>query len=224
MARRISYPVLLSRQQQLYLRASFDALDSETMEQGARASGDSLRVLRLSADYALSDTALGPKLAGSNTVSVRFSQGLPWLGASAVDRSDAGRLDERIGFSKVDAEITRDQTLYTFAEGPRLSLYGLAAGQKTADVLPSAESSISAACAARGFYSGEVEGDNGLALTAELRLTSSFSAELLGNPVHVTPQFFAFYDWGATWQIRRVTPTRRCAASGSVSARASPRL
>jgi len=197
----LSYPLLLSRQQQLYLRASLDAVDSDTQEQGARASGDSVRALRLSGDYSLSDIVLGDTRQGDSHVSVVLSKGLSILGASVNGRADAGRLNENLDFSKVSGYIDRDQTLLTVPNGPRISLYGLATGQGTSDVLPSVEQFyLGGIHYTRGFYAGEVTGDNALAGTGELRVTSHFTLDAFGTEVPITPQFYLFYDWGETWQ------------------------
>jgi hemolysin activation/secretion protein len=211
----VSYPLLLRRQQQLYLRGSFDALDTDTLEQDSRASGDSLRVLRGGADYGLTDTVLGTDFAGTSTVSVRVSQGLSAFGASSNGRGDAGRLNENTAFTKFSAEFTRDQTLITLADGTRISLFGLAAGQGTGDILPSSEQFyLGGLRYTRGFYSGEVVGDNALALSAELRVSSSFVTDLFGTSLAITPQFYGFCDWGETWQNQATDANQRLESYG----------
>jgi hemolysin activation/secretion protein len=197
----MSYPLVLRRQQQLYLRAAFDAIDVETLANGERASADDLRVLRAEADYTLSDTLLGTRFDGTNAVTARLSKGLTAFGASAQDRPDAGRLHEDPTFFKFNAEISRDQTLYRFADGPRVSLFGLVAGQASPDVLPNEEQFyLGGLRFTRGFYSGEVVGDNAVAATAELRVTSTYLLDALGRQIVLTPQFYGFYDDGETWQ------------------------
>ncbi len=197
----ISYPVLLSRQQQLYLRASFDALDFG--DDGAGRTGEwrqpagAAAVRRLCAlrhrawpEACRQQHGFRALLSGA-ALARRLGRGpLRRRAARRADRLQQGRCGNH---PRPDAvHLCRGSAPVAVRAGRRA---------KTADVLPSAEEFyLGGLRYTRGFYSGEVEGDNGLALTAELRLTSSFSAELLGNPVHVTPQFFAFYDWGATWQ------------------------
>lgn len=213
----IAYPAILRRQQQLYIRADFDALDTQTLEQGAQASADDLRVVRLEADYNLSDTVFGFSRSADNTAFVRLSHGLTILGASANGRPDAGRLNEDTGFLKVNAEFTRDQTLATIPNGPRISLFGLLAGQATRDILPTVEEFyLGGLTYTRGFYSGEVSGDNALAATVELRFSSNYVAELFGTSLALTPQFYGFYDWGETWQnqIRMPISGWNCSVSG----------
>ena len=70
-----SYPVIRSRQQTLNVYAVFDGLESSisntTTGERARASFDSLRVLRMGEDYALSDIWLGGDRSAVNVASVR---------------------------------------------------------------------------------------------------------------------------------------------------------
>lgn len=212
----VSYPLLLSRAQQLYVRALFDALDAEALEEGSRANGDSLRILRAQADYSLADTWLGDTRAGSTAVTVRLSQGLPLLGASANGRTDAGRLNEDMRFSKIDGEISRDQTVATFEGGERLSVFGLAAGQATRNILPSAEEFyLGGMRYTRGFYSGEASGDRGLAATLELRLTTELTEQVFGHSIALTPQFYAFYDWGESWANQSTDAGHRLRSFGA---------
>ena len=199
----VSYPLLLSRHQQLYVRGLFDALDTETLEVGSRASGDSLRTVRAEADYNLSDSILGTNMPGVSTAGLRVSKGLAGLGASSNGRPNAGRLNENVQFTKVDGEITRDQTLAYLPEGgPRVSLFGLFTGQASADIMPSAEQFyLGGLRYTRGFYVGQVSGDQAVAATAELRLSWDTVVDVFGTgPLALTPQVFAFYDWGETWQ------------------------
>ena len=86
----LSYPVIRSRQQTLNVNLAFDALDSNISiapngTPRARASYDALRVLRLGADYALSDLWLGADRSAVNAV----------VGAHLARPEAAGRLDQR---------------------------------------------------------------------------------------------------------------------------------
>jgi hemolysin activation/secretion protein len=211
----VTYPVILSRRQRLYVSADFDALDGGTLEEGSRASGDSLRIARIEANDSISDVLLGTQFDGLSTVSVRVSHGLGVFGGSGNGRPDAGRLNENIGFTKVNAELSRDQTLFTVPQGPRISLFGLAAGQGSKDIMPTAEEFyLGGLNYTRGFYSGEVTGDNALALTAELRVSSSYTADLFGTPLAIAPQLYGFYDWGETWQNQSSDANQRLRTYG----------
>ena len=78
-----------------------------------RASRDSLRVGRLGAEYALDDILLGGARPAVNFLSLRLSQGLPFLGGTGNGNGTPGRQNERVDFTKVAVELTRTQTLFT---------------------------------------------------------------------------------------------------------------
>jgi hemolysin activation/secretion protein len=197
----LSYPLLLSRQQQLYLRGDLDALNSDTYEQSILAAQDNVRAARVEADYTLADTFLGTSFDAQNSLMVKLSRGFFAFGATPNDAVNAGRLGEDHGFFKVNAEFSRDQTLMTFPKGERISVYGLAAGQYSPNVLPNSEQFyLGGLRYTRGYYSGEVVGDSALALTGELRYSFSDIAEAFGTSFTLSPQFYGFYDWGETWQ------------------------
>jgi hemolysin activation/secretion protein len=115
----VSYPLLRQREQSLNLLANFDAIESNVdvnLGPGGssqRSSYDSLRILRLGADYALLDTWLGPERTGLNGVSTRLSQGLGILGASknGDTTTPPPRLGEDITFTKITGQVSRTQTL-----------------------------------------------------------------------------------------------------------------
>jgi len=107
------------------------------------------------------------------------------------------------------------QTLATVPGGPRISLFGLVAGQASRDILPSAEEFyLGGQSFTRGFYAGEATGDRALAATAELRLSGQYSEEVFGSTVKLTPQLYAFYDWGETWQNQATDADHRLRSYG----------
>ena len=197
----VSYPLIKSRSQTLNIVAAFDATESEVTSQ--RTTYDSTRVLRAGADYALQDTWLGDATPALNLVMARLSQGIggPLLGASRNGDANAGRAGERFDFTKATAQFSREQTLFAPWDGATVSLLGLANGQVANTALPPAEQFyLGGANFTRGYYSGQVAGDNALALTAELRLNTGFDSTVLGRALAVGAQFYGFYDWGQTWQ------------------------
>jgi hemolysin activation/secretion protein len=202
----LTYPVIRSRQQTLYTYLAFDGLQSTiyTTATGVRAlaNQDSLRVLRLGEDYALSDTLLGADRSAINAVSVRLSKGLPILGATTNGSSQTSpRQGENVSFSKINFEASRTQTLFYPWDGGSVALMALLAGQWTDDILPPAEQFyLGGARFTRGYYAGQVPGDKALAATAELQLNTSFELNSFGISGDVATQFYAFYDWGETWQ------------------------
>ena len=210
----LTYPLIRARQQTLNLVGSFDLLDSviTSLPQslGAAssaatppASRDSPRVLRAGIDYAVQDLWAGDTRPAVNGVSVRVSQGVSALGAS-IDAASPARVGEQLDFTKVTAEITRDQTLFSPWSGASISLFGLATGQGSGSVLPPAEEFfLGGNRYTRGFYVGEVAGDSALALTSELRLTTATDVTVFGRPIDIGTQYYLFYDYGEVWQNQK---------------------
>jgi hemolysin activation/secretion protein len=200
----LSYPVIRSRQQTLNVYTSLDALDSNVRDGVplTLTSDDSLRVLRVGEDYAMSDLWLGADRPATNAVSVRLSQGLRILGAETNGTAaDAARQKERSDFFKANFEVTRTQTLFTPFEGSSVALMGLLAGQWSEDILPPAEQFyLGGSQYTRGYYSGQIPGDKALVATVELQFNTGTNLSMWGLSADVSTQFYLFYDWGETWQ------------------------
>jgi hemolysin activation/secretion protein len=200
----LSYPVIRSRQQTLNLYTSLDALESNvhTGTPLTLSSYDSLRVLRLGEDYAMSDLWLGATRPANNVVSVRLSQGLRILGAETNGTApDAARQHERSDFFKVNFETSRTQTLFTPTPSTSVALMGLLAGQWTENILPPAEQFyLGGSQYTRGYYAGQIPGDKALVATVELQFNTGTNLSMWGLSAEVSTQFYLFYDWGETWQ------------------------
>ncbi len=201
----LTYPLIRSRIQTLNLVGSFDALEEQitTLSNGTRgrASFDSLRVARIGADYARSDLLLGGIREAVNSASVRLSQGLSLFGASPSFAADAPRVGEQTNFFKASAQLSRTQTVFAPWDQATVAVMGLLAGQYSPNVLPPAEQFYLGGLEFnRGYYSGEVTGDKAVAATAELQLNTPVDLGRFGLSAPVPTQFYAFYDWGETWQ------------------------
>ncbi len=204
----LSYPLIRVRQQSVNLFASADAIDTQTnFQQTAggpvtRASYDALRVLRLGGDYARLDTLLGADRSATSTGNIRVSQGLAAFGATPNDNPTASRLGETTNFTKVNGEIGRNQSLFQPWDTAGVALQLSAAGQYSGDVLPPVEQFyLGGPHFNRGYYWGQVTGDSALTATAELQLNTPIPLPDM-VPWEVNAQFYAFYDWGETWQSR----------------------
>lgn len=202
---RLSYPLIRARQQSLELYTSFDGIDSEVSTAAggvrSRASYDALRVLRAGLEYARTDLLAGNSRGALNTASFSFSHGLPILGAAQDGATAAPRIGERTDFFKFDFRLSRTQTLFQPWRNASVALMGLVTGQWTSDILPPAEEFYLGGFEyTRGYYAGQVSGDKGLATTAELQLNTPIDLDRVGLTEDVEAQFFAFYDWGETWQ------------------------
>ena len=210
------YPLIRRRQQTMDLTASLDAIQSDvSVGNGAvSVSKDTIRVLRFGASYALHDILLGADRGATNALKVRLSQGLPAFGASVSVGSTAPASNEAISFTKINAEISRTQTLFEPWNGADVSLLGLVAGQKSNQVLPQVEQfQLGGLQLNPGYYSGEVTGDSALAVYAELQLNDTWSIPLWRH-FDAATQFFGFWSWGETWNNGPLRLNQRIASAG----------
>ena len=203
----LSYPIIRSRQQTLNSYLVFDGLDSNISTQPTgstrqQASYDALRIVRVGADYALSDVWLGAERSAVNALSLRISEGMKLLGATTDGNSRTSpRPGEQTGFTKINFETSRTQTLFAPWEGATVGLMGLLTGQWSPNILPPAEQFyLGGARFTRGYYAVQVPGDKALAATAELQLNTGFETTVFSRSFDISTQYYVFYDWGETWQ------------------------
>lgn len=225
------YPVIRSRQQNLNVTLALDGIETaiNTNAGGGAAPGpsatnsyDSLRIVRASTDYALSDLWLGDSHPAANNLYARISKGLDILGASA-DNFSPPRAGEQTNLLKVDFQFSRTQTLFFPWQGSSVALLGLIAGQWSPSILPPSEQFyLGGTQFTRGYYSGEVAGDKALAATLELQLNTPLNMSWAGLAADVNSQFYAFYDWGEVWQNQsNVLAPRIASAGGGVRVQAT---
>ena len=120
-----------------------------------------------------------------------------------------------MNFTKFTAELSRTQTLFTPWDGASVALKARVAGQGSKDILPPSEKYfLGGSEINRGFYSGEVTGDNALAWSFELQLNTGLELNVFSYPVPITAQFYAFYDRGETWENRLADPDTRLSSEG----------
>jgi hemolysin activation/secretion protein len=213
----LSYPVILKRNQSLTLNLRFDGIENDIHANGVRTSSDSLRVARLAVQYALQDLLLGDDRDALNIVNVQVSEGLPILGASPDGRPAgvAGRGGEHTDFLKINGSIGRTQTLFQPFDEATVALRLEAGGQYAGVVLPSEEEfTLGGSRFTRGFYSGQVVGDNGAYATAELQLNTGYDFSVLSNDIDLGVQYYAFYDWGETWSNLKTDLNYRLRSGG----------
>ena len=215
----LTFPAIRARNETLDLYTSLDAIESEIglLSNGtrARASFDSLRIARIGGDYARSDLLLGAGRGAVNEVSVRLSKGLAGLGASQDGAANLPRTGEAADFLKVDARISRSQTLFSPYEGATVALLGVVAGQFTNSIMPPAEEFyLGGLQYLRGYESGIITGDRVLTATIELDFNTSIDLSAVALPAPVPVQVYGFYDWGETWQHDPQSLSVRAASSG----------
>jgi hemolysin activation/secretion protein len=198
------HPVIRSRPLNLNLSGQFDAYESTVEfrsapgEATARQSRDAVRALRFGLDGAFQDAWLATAPAAAATTGlVRLSQGVTSLGASDGDSGLASRAGSDFGFSKVVAEASRLQPLFSPGDGWLVSLFGVVAAQWSDDVLPPAEKFyLGGNRLGRGFYAGQVSGDRALAGSIELQVGRVFDLPNL----RLGAQVYAFRDEGSAWE------------------------
>lgn len=204
------YPVIRERRQTLNAFLNLDFVDTDVRTNAGptgnriRTARDELRVGRLGAEYALSDIVLGGERPGLNYARLTLSQGLPFLGGTGNDNPTPGRVGSKYDFTKVTLELSRTQTLFSPWQGATVALRTRLLGQATPDVLPPAEKFFLGGTEInRGFYAGEVSGDNAITGSIELQLNTGFDVPVFGRVIPVTTQFYAFFDAGRTWENKR---------------------
>jgi len=215
----VSYPVIRSRQQTLSVTGLFDGIESDISTLGPegrqRASFDSLRVLRVDAQDAFSDTWLGATRNAEDLANLRVSQGLQIFGASEEDGRQLPRLHEQVNFTKVNGELDRTQTLFPVGDTGTVLLKLAAAGQYSQSVIPPEEEFyLGGPNFDRGFYYGQVTGDK--ALTGSFQpMFDKPLPDISFLPSPLSSEFYAFYDWGETWENQKLDAGHRLRSTGA---------
>jgi hemolysin activation/secretion protein len=217
-----SYPVIRSRKQNLNTWLSLDGIDSSIGTSSgvggtpALTSYDAVRVLRLGADYAVSDLLAGDERPGVNGISARLSKGMDILGATSSGTSPTvARTGEQTNFQKFNFQASRTQTLFYPWQGASIGVMGLVTGQWSNSILPPVEEFyLGGAQFTRGYYSGQVAGDKALASTVELQLNTGIDLSRVGLSTEISSQFYVFYDWGEIWQNQAASLASRIASTG----------
>lgn len=181
----LSYPILRSREESLFVGGEFDFRNIEEETDGDKTEEDRLRVLRLEGRYLRSDP-----FDGFNVLEVEVSRGLDVLDATDKPGPLRSRPDGDAVFTKLSGTFRRLQPLPF-----RFSLLTTAAGQLADDeLLSSEEFAVGGARFGRAFDGSEITGDNGAAALVELRHNVVIDS---GEPF--SAQLYGFYDWGAVW-------------------------
>lgn len=182
---RIWYPLIRSRQQNLWLTGVFDFREVKQDFEGIDAYKDRVRVLRVRANYNLTDSFRGTTFA-----TLEVSQGLGILGASTADSALRSNSNGRSDFTKFFLSVTRQQGL-----GGDFGLQIDFAGQKSQEALLSSEQfAIGGSRFGRAYNFSAIQGDDGVAVSAELRYGKN-----LNWPWLQAFQLYGYYDFGAVW-------------------------
>lgn len=178
----LSYPVLRSRRQSLWLNLGVEGRDIEETRLGATQYNDKLRTVALSANYRKTHPG------GLTTLFARATQGLDAIdpsGTAPLSRPDADGV-----FTKFDFLATRSQKI----SGP-FSVYAAAGGQVSMDpLLASEEFSVGGSRFGRAYDYSELNGEDGVAALGELRFTQKPALAFIEQL-----QVYLFADYGAVW-------------------------
>lgn len=181
-----SYPVIRSRNANLYALASFDAkLLSDEIGPVSQVSDKDIRALTVGLRGESRDGFGG---GGWNTGSWSWTSGELDIQSPLERAVDAATARSQGRFNKLQYTVSRLQTV----AGP-LSLYGSLRGQMTTDNLDASEKmELGGAYAVRAYPEGEAYGDEGYVATVEARLAlDQWTASLPGRF-----QLIGFVDTG----------------------------
>jgi hemolysin activation/secretion protein len=177
---------LQTRKSSLTLIASAGFSDVSERDVLGAIYNDHIRSVRLGADYQRQDD-----LGGRNYLTVGVRQGLAVLGAS--HHGDDLLSTNGTGIASIlDFAYTRYQKL-----SDPWSLKISTAGQlASATLLESQELYLGGPMFGRGYYGGELSGDNGVAGELELRFDQALKHDFLNGY-----QLYGFIDRGTVWNV-----------------------
>ena len=171
-----SYPLIRSRNANLYALASFDAkFLSDEIGLVSQVSDKEIRSLTVGLR---GDSRDGFGGGGWNTGSWSWTSGELDIESPFERAADAATARSQGGFNKLQYAVSRLQTV-----GGPLSLYGSLRGQMATDNLdPSEKMELGGAYAVRAYPEGEAYGDEGYVATIEARLAlDEWTASLPGR-------------------------------------------
>lgn len=202
----VAYPVTRSRVENFLVHAAFNYLDSSTFIGIDTLYKDRVRYAKLGGQYSLADRFLGV-----TSVSLDFSQGMEFMGASpntGLPRGDLSRPFGRADFSKLELNASRIQSI----KG-NFSAYGaLYAQYSFVPLLAAQQFGFGGSDLGRGYSPSEILGDRGLAGKFELRYDVNSKWNWLQQA-----QPYLFYDIGKVWNIDKLTqlPQMSAASTGA---------
>jgi hemolysin activation/secretion protein len=212
----LTYPVIRSRETNLYLTALGYLTNDDSFNLGGPFTRDRIRGIRLKGDADWADRFLGV-----NQVNVTFSQGLKILGATAnadpslllpplpTASTNAGRTD----FNKIEATYARTQPLFA-GFSAFIAAYGQYAFKP---LLVSEQCSYGGRFFGRAYDPSQLLGDSCWMALGETRYDIPNTIKELTKA-----QLYAYADHGETYNIAPAlgTPKRQAGSSVGVGARA----
>ena len=188
----IAYPLIRSRQRNLYATASFDIFNSKTtvgLPTSATISQDRLRVIRLGLNGDMSDPN------GVTFASARLSQGIGGLGATRTGTPDAplSRADGVADFTTLNINFSRLQRLpeqfnFLFSGNAQITRSAL---------LSSERFGLGGVSLGSAFDSSQITGDSGYGLRVELQRPFFYQR----GEMNLSTQPYVFADYGQVFNI-----------------------
>ena len=184
----LTYPIIRSRSQNLSVESGIKHKVVDTDLLGSRFTTDDLSYWFGRTSYDFSD-----RWDGSNVVALTLARGgVPWFNSSNLD-SNSSRPEVKTTWDKYMLEMVRQQEFGDTGFGVTL------AGnmQWTRSKLPAAEEfSVGGRNFGRGYDSGELTGDQGIAAKMELTYSQAPNQWWMDSY-----QFYGFYDMGQIWNL-----------------------
>lgn len=182
------YPLIRSREENLFFQTGFTALNDQTTLLGPLLYDDRIRPLHASLIYSKLD-----HWQGVNQFQLTGSQGLKIFNASR--NVLLSRPTGKSAYTKLNAQMSRNQLLPC-----DFSLYGSVSGQYSfRSLLSAAQFGFGGREIGRGYDPSELLADRGIAASIELRYSVP-SLSFLQDFVN-TASPYAFYDAGKVWNI-----------------------
>lgn len=196
----LTYPLIRSRSENLYLRGLFTLNNSATKLFGVTDTEDNIRAFRIGLTYDLAD-----RWRGISIVDAELSQGLNVFGGSSNGSFLLSRPQGQVDFSKVALYAARLQSLWA----PYWSLLTAVNAQYAfSDLLSPELFSFGGEQFGRGYDPSELVGDSGVAFKTELRFTDNPQWLLLNSYTA-----YGFYDYGVVSQRSPIGGDRSQSAS-----------
>jgi hemolysin activation/secretion protein len=178
----VSYPVLRSRQSNLFVNSDFTVRNVDVDTFAGNFYYDKTRVLTVGTSYDFLDST-----SAVNRMEASFANGFNWDTSDAQPRS---RANADLAFKKLDAKVTRIQPI----SGP-WSVYGAVAGQYSFNPLVASEEfALGGSQFGSAYDSAELTGDSAIAARGEIQFNQSNESNVVSQY-----QLYAFYDIGQVW-------------------------
>jgi hemolysin activation/secretion protein len=181
----VDYPLIRSRQQNLFIEAGLEARKTSTFQLGVLTANDAIRKAHLKMSYDFADPLYGVSL-----ISVGYYQGLNWGDVTEVGDLLSSREEADPRFSKFITEFSRFQGLpwnfsllfsgmWQHADEPLLSEEEMVVGGRKFG---------------RGYDQGSISGDRGVASSIELRFNQKWMTK-------EDYQLYTFFESGRIWNL-----------------------